>query len=288
MLLLERPSDNSGPTCTDDERPTCLTDAKINALHLRAPIEADLVLVRALSLARAIPRGADEYVDLTARLAADIARLTKPQRDVLELRVLGGHSHEQTAKKLGRTAEWARATQLRAFKALCPAGVLNHGQHHHNRQWAEAILGGRPSARWRLIYLLHIAMEAEPNPPITRAAKDHARREAATKQKAADAMAQATILRNQQAKAHKPTRTQQDLLELVAEGHVATIKQPISGALSIRITNQRTQGEHGHLGRIATDRVRALEANGWAVEVDTPSRYKRWELTDTGRSALNV
>ncbi|WP_326581730.1 hypothetical protein OIE69_43980 (plasmid) [Actinacidiphila glaucinigra] len=50
-----------------------------------------------------------------------------------------------------------------------PKIVHKPGPTFHSREWAEAIIGGQLTAMtWPVMYLLHIAMEAEPEPPITR------------------------------------------------------------------------------------------------------------------------
>ncbi|MFB7763615.1 hypothetical protein [Streptomyces xiamenensis] len=51
-----------------------------------------------------------------------------------------------------------------------PAIVHRAGPTWHSRQWAEAVLGYPfEELNWPAMYLLHIAMQAEPVPPVTRA-----------------------------------------------------------------------------------------------------------------------
>ncbi|WP_331731401.1 hypothetical protein [Kitasatospora sp. NBC_01300] len=48
--------------------------------------------------------------------------------------------------------------------------IVGAARYFHNRDWAAAIVGTRivSTGHWPTLYLLHIAMQAEPEPPVTR------------------------------------------------------------------------------------------------------------------------
>lgn len=92
--------------------------------------------------------------------------------------------------------------------------------------------------------------------------------------------------------AQPPTAGERTLLELVAAGHVFTLR-PARSQPEVRDTSQRSRGtRHGALGRKVDAAVERLRAKGW-VQVDveysatqTGSHGQRWRLTDSGTAAL--
>src|SRR4029079_5771519 len=65
--------------------------------------------------------------------------------------------------------ELRERTRRESGRFVNPKIIHKPGPAYHSREWAEAIIGGQFTAMtWPVQYLLHIAMQAETEPPVTR------------------------------------------------------------------------------------------------------------------------
>jgi hypothetical protein len=152
--------------------------------------------------------------------------------------------------------------------------IVHAPRYFHNRLWAQAITGDTAFSvgHWPTLYLLHIAMEAEPEPPVTRA----------------QLIAQAAI--EKQASTAQATRAR--MQERIAERHRA---EAVAWLAAVRTCLVKIVVRENRFGRVrggARERLRHVVPPSEAVSgrrrrhlagralCETPGRAKPLALED--------
>ena len=87
--------------------------------QLQAAIDRDSIALESLAVDRQPdPRSVADRAEQTLQLAAALDRLPRDYREVLTLRHIDGLSHEQIAKRLGRSNAATRMLWIRALEKL--------------------------------------------------------------------------------------------------------------------------------------------------------------------------